>query len=68
MQHIHFTLFKKYKSLEDLVQKILRMTVQWARFWVDTLGSSLLVSLARLFYSLQQMGYLVTDAAANQPL
>lgn len=68
MQHIHFTLFKKYKSLEDLVQKILRMTVRWARFWFDTLAFSLLVSLARLFYSLKQMGYLETDAAANQPL
>lgn len=68
MQHIHFTLFKKYKSLEDLVQKILRMTVRRARFWVGTLASSLLVSIARLFYSLQQMSYLVTDTAANQPL
>lgn len=68
MQHIHFTLFKKYKSLEDLVQKISRMTVQWARFWFGVLVSSLLVSLVRLFYSLQQMGYLLMDPAANQPL
>lgn len=49
MQHIHFTLFKKYKSLEDLVQKILRLTVQRVTFWFGISASASLVNLVRLF-------------------
>lgn len=53
MQHIHFTLFKKYKSLEDLVQKIFWLTVQWVTFWFGTSASASLVNVVRLLYSLQ---------------